>query len=247
MKDYAALAEYLIEGKHWPFRIGDKFGPPAVLPEGVKPAVSGAMMTDAQFLEELKYTPWNPTSALSRFMLKLMQARGKNGNFKKLMNQYDFYKSSDVKNHVMKLMNDLGIKSSPLEPLDDTWDGKTLYIGRMSPNLILHEVCHWQVASQLHRFTPEYGLGVFSSDSGQAKKFHTAPDIDETLACVLSSCWLASWGISPVGDMIALNIFNTPDPSEEVWESCFLTLTGSGLIDENFNPRLVARLNERKR
>jgi hypothetical protein len=178
-----------------------------------------------------------------------MQTKGKNFSFKGHYDSYEIYKTKcpELNDLVKNLLNSFEIPHDYIPPSTNTWTGNKLHLGQLGGGAIgiLHEICHWQVASSEHRFKTEYGLGYYSH--ADADKDRSAPDIDEIAACFLSFCWLASWGVSPVGHMADTNLLWTPDPSPELYEHAYVILTSSGLISSDFTPGMVARIRERRR
>jgi hypothetical protein len=125
------------------------------------------------------------------------------------------------------------------------WDGNISKFGSSDWEGIVHEVCHWQVAPQSHRFTPDYGLGASVSgdksvDDIRARRPEQDPALDEDMAVLMGAMWLREWGFAPYQPWVSEFVFGN-------WENVYQNLVGVGLITTDFRPQLVARLKENSR
>lgn len=180
----------------------------------------------------------------------------------KFLNYFDI----GMRKKCEKLASELGINVVEHKRGDATqWDGSTLHIMNNTRNF-LHEICHWQVAPQPYRFTKEYSLGsLVKPDKDLDKMSDSRPKsdlkTDETLAVVLEILWLNHWGYMlegsyegtkdwPSGLRLPYHI-TVPSKlqnkrSDEVWDDMLDLLIKIGLCDENYEPRVVARISESK-
>jgi hypothetical protein len=157
---------------------------------------------------------------------------------------------------VKDLADQLGIKivrhnSSYLLHGDTVqWDGNILKVSKSRywglverPLSFLHEVCHWQAAPMPYRMQPDYALGPIVGpdkelDKAAMKRPPNNRAMDESITLFLSICWLVKWNQK-------VDSFELLFPSQPV-DTILDTMIAAGLIDQDYQPRAVARISENK-
>jgi hypothetical protein len=156
---------------------------------------------------------------------------------------------------VMELANLFNIKVVRGNGLFDgdkaQWDGNVLKIDKAllwgfieNPRELLHEICHWQAAPMPFRMQPDYALGAVVRADKEIDKLRDARPaqnraMDESIAIFLSACWLTKWNQKIDSEELLF-------PSQPV-DSIIDTMIAAGLIDQDYEPRAVARISENKK
>lgn len=161
-----------------------------------------------------------------------------------------------------KLASELGLILFRDESSNIIYDGNKLNIARLGKRyfgyFLLHEVCHWQVAPQPHRFQREYGLGSVGDYDDEAEKASkqrpfNERQFDELLALVMSTVWLKTWGFEQENFQNSLfePIFDVnfvhPGKIGDIFEKALATLIQVGMCTRDFEGIAVARISEMRK
>lgn len=106
---------------------------------------------------------------------------------------------SKIQAEIYRIADLLGVKLSTRNPKKDyMWDGETIGIGKLSYSNQLHELAHWQVASEELRLEKDFGLGPGPDSGKNAKRVMTMAEsqIQEEEASLLGIAYEAYLGMS---------------------------------------------------
>lgn len=137
----------------------------------------------------------------------------------------------DFQTQINHLANQLGVPLSPRDPRETyMWDTQSIGIGTLNYSNQLHELAHWQVATEEMRRELDFGLGA-GPETGRAVSRRMSLAQSQTLeeeASLLGIAYEAYWGL-PFNQTLELHEWHCLADATSFWAT-IQRLTDKGLL-----------------